>query len=573
MSLSDPSNTQKGIDSEALFTEEVIEENYGALIENVESNSLTASLSHISSLSNDPNHGYLLPYRQIVAILIPLYMLVFLTSLDATILSTLMTEIASDLNAMPYISWIATAYLFSTSIVQPLGKLSDIFGRKPALLVCITVFIVGCFQCATAMDVVSFTSGRFLSGFAAGLLSLTSIITSDLIPLRNRGVYQGLTNVFFALGSTVGSTCGGWISERWGWRMTFWCQIPIGIFCFLVIMIFFNLPTLPHEIGNENVKMNEKVKQIDIGGIFLIALNLFIMILMTSVSFKSYSSYIVLVLCLFLGLYTLYKVESAHSFAIIPLHLMSNITVLGSSLANLFGTMFSYVLMFYYPVYLTTVLGIKSDGVGIRLVPSIVSASASSIFSGLYMKWTGKYLTFIRVFNAIGSLGIIYLLIRTRPNTSPTVLEQFTLNLLPTGSYVATLTVSLLSLIAAVPFEYQSSVTSIQYSFRSMGSTLGTSISSYLFTSNLQYCLVTKLAKNKPADVTDAILKKTIKAAFHDANYVRSKDAPTWAVDLMIESYNVSCWNTFVFALVMSFLGLIAISVIKENKLHSSVKR
>lgn len=171
-----------------LVTEEIIE-SYGSINETTTQATLSSNNDTLTNeeIPLDPNDGYLLPFNQTVAVLIPMYFLVFLASLDSTILSTLMTDIASDMNAIPYISWIATAYLFSTSIVQPLGKLSDIFGRKPCLLVCIVVFTIGCVQCATATSVWSFSSGRFLSGFAAGLNTLSTIITSDLIPLRNRG--------------------------------------------------------------------------------------------------------------------------------------------------------------------------------------------------------------------------------------------------------------------------------------------------------------------------------------------------------------------------------------------------
>lgn len=550
----------------AFVAEEIIEESYGG----TNDESLDPSNS---SISNSENDGYLLPFNQTVAVLIPLYLLVFLASLDSTILSTLMTDIASDLNAIPYISWIATAYLFSTSIVQPLGKLSDIFGRKPSLIICISVFTVGCLQCATSKSVLSFTSGRFLSGFAAGLNALSTIITSDLIPLRQRGVYQGLGNIFFAIGSAVGGTCGGWISQKWGWRMAFWCQVPIGIICLLVVLVFFNLPVLPHEVELENVSVREKMKRVDINGILLIAFNLLILIIMTSSNFSSSYYYVVLVVLLVFGLRLLYQVENSHPFAIIPMELMKNRSVLGSSLANWFGTMYSYVIMYYFPVYLTTVLDIKSDAVGVRLIPNIVMASVSSIMSGFYMKWSGKYLKFSIIVNALGVFSISMLLLRTRPGVEPSVFEQYTLNVLAIGAYASMLTVTLLALIAAVPIKYQSSVTAIQYAFRSMGSTLGTSFSSYIFTTNLSYYLANLLTLHRPDDVTDSTLSSIIDSALHDANYIRSKEAPHWAVDLVLYSYNISVWYTFIFAFVVSIFALVGICMIKENKLHTSVKR
>lgn len=563
-------NTDHSTSLPGFVAEEIIEENYG-------STNLSMTKSHGQDTENDndnPNNGYLLPFNQTVAVLVPLYSLVFLASLDSTILSTLMTDIASDLNAIPYISWIATAYLFSTSIVQPLGKLSDIFGRKSSLLVCISIFIVGCLQCAMATSVYSFSSGRFLSGFAAGLNSLSSIITTDLIPLRNRGVYQGLGNIFYALGSAVGGTCGGWISQNWGWRMAFWFQIPIGICAFLVIFFFFNLPQLPHEIEFADVSTSDKLKKIDIKGISLIAFNLFILILVTSVKFDSWIYYLILAAVFVIGLIKLYQVENDHEFAIIPMEIMKNRSVLSSSLANWFGSIYSYVLIYYFPVYLTTVLDISSEGVGIRLVPNIIIISGASILSGFYMKWSGKYLKFSIIVAIFGNIGLAYMLYRTFPGVSPpSLFEQYSLNILSLSSYGSMLTVTLLALIASVPLHFQSSVTSIQYAFRSVGSTLGTSVSSFIFTFVLDRTLTSKLVENKPDNLTNDKLFEIINNALHDAKFIRSKNAPKWAIDLMVYSYNISVWYTFVFAMVASLFGMIAISMMKENKLHTSVQR
>ncbi|GMF04159.1 unnamed protein product [Ambrosiozyma monospora] len=116
------------------------------------------------------------------------------------------------------------------------------------LLMCIFVFTIGCLQCSLAKSALSFAIGRFLSGFAGGLNTLGTIILSDLIPLRKRGVFQGVANIFYAIGSAVGGACGGLIAEKFGWRAAFWIQCPIGIFCFLLIWYNLHLPQLEHQV-------------------------------------------------------------------------------------------------------------------------------------------------------------------------------------------------------------------------------------------------------------------------------------------------------------------------------------
>lgn len=555
---------------------------YGSIAHRISSQA-SDQLGEASNLSQDDtqdaNGGYLVPKAQLTVILGSVFSLIFLAALDSTILSTLVADIASDLDAIPYISWITTAYLLSTSIVQPMGRLSDIFGRKPMLQGCILVFTVGCLQCATAKTTTSFVIGRFLSGFAGGLNTLGTIIMSDLIPLRKRGVFQGLGNTFYALGSAVGGTVGGWIAHRFGWRLAFWFQVPIGVSCFALIAYSLHLPKLVKSNPEANViaqsSLAEKFTHVDVSGIVSLSLMLSLFIVLTSFTFESAFS-VAIVAVLFLASLTAFiHFETTVKEPIVPIRLLKDRSVLGSSLSNWFGTMYIYVILYYYPIYLSTVSGLNSEEIGWRMVPMIVMGSIASVGSGFYMKWTGKYWNFSMIVNAIGSLGLVWLLARTYPfglKTKPTTIEQYLLNVIPEMSYSSLLTVTLLALIAAVPLDFQSSVTSIQYAFRGIGSVLGTSLGSQIFTLVLSHQMVAKLTLSKPADVSERQLAKVINRALHNSQYIRS-GAPQWGVNAMIESYGIGCWYSYVFATSVSVLCLVSVAMIKEYKLYSTVKR
>ncbi|GMF07885.1 unnamed protein product [Ambrosiozyma monospora] len=219
-------------------------------------------------------------------------------------------------------------------------------------------------------------------------------------------------------------------------------------------------------------------------------------------------------------------------------------------------------------------LGTKQ--IGIVLIPSIIACSVSSVLSGLYMKWTGKYLLFAIVFSVIGCFGILLLIVRTYPFdllVIPARFELYYLVVIPYFSYAVILTVTLLSLIASVPIESQSAVTSIQYAFRGMGSTAGASVSSFVFNYNLKNLLVSKLTEHRPDDFSDEKLEKLIYTAVHNADFIHSPEAPSWSVHYLVESYGISCWSTFVFSFAMSVLCLFTVFLIKEYKLHSTIKR
>lgn len=47
---------------------------------------------------------------------------------------------------------------------------------------------------------------------------MSSIVTSDLVPLRARGTYQGLGNIVYAGGAAIGGPLGGFLGDGIGWR-------------------------------------------------------------------------------------------------------------------------------------------------------------------------------------------------------------------------------------------------------------------------------------------------------------------------------------------------------------------
>jgi len=103
---------------------------------------------------------------------------------------------------------------------QPLyGKLSDIFGRKPTLLFAYAVFGLGCLFCGIAQTIEELIAARAFAGIGGGgMTTVTSIMFSDIIPLRKRGTWQGYINIVFATGAAIGAPLGGVFADSIGWR-------------------------------------------------------------------------------------------------------------------------------------------------------------------------------------------------------------------------------------------------------------------------------------------------------------------------------------------------------------------
>lgn len=124
---------------------------------------------------------------------------VFLGAIDASIIATLSAPIASEFQSLSLLSWIATAYLIANAACQPLsGRMTDIFGRGPGLVFSNVLFSLGNLICGVAKDEKTMILGRVVAGIGGGgLMSISTFLGSDLVPLRKRGVVQGLGNIFY----------------------------------------------------------------------------------------------------------------------------------------------------------------------------------------------------------------------------------------------------------------------------------------------------------------------------------------------------------------------------------------
>lgn len=544
--------------------------NIMSLISESEIAELNANINEETSLLNE-NNGFALSKAKLNIVLSSLFMAAYLAALDTTVVTTLLTLIASDLDAISNISWIATSYLLSSAALQPIfGKLSDIFGRRPLLLICTLLFALGCLICGLTNSLLWLVIGRFITGCGgSGMTCLGTITMSDLIPLRERGYYQGLANVCFGLGSASGGIVGGLIADNFGWSYVFLFQVPLALLCFFGL--YFNLHLPEGSPGNGSPgHIGEKLKRVDFLGAFCLVT--FLMTLLTAASLGgkdiAYDSNLFIGLCLVSALFFflfIFVESSVSEEPIIPMHLLKVRTIISSSLTNWFYTMAIFTILFYIPIYYTSVLKLSPTQNGLRLMPNFFAASIGSVGAGIYMKKTGRYYrltAIIGVFTIMGSIGVMSI----TPNI-PTW-AQFTL-MLPGGfGYSWMLTVTLLALISAVPIKFQACTTSIQYTFRSTGSTLGVAIASAIF----QHILRGSLARKIREIISDPEhASKIIKKALSNADYINK--APALVQGAIRDSYALGCKGAFVFSFVTIVLGYICSLFMVENKLSTSVHR
>ena len=152
-------------------------------------------------------------------------------AIEATIVSTAMPQIAGQLGDLHLYSWVFSSFLLTqTAMTVAFGKLADLYGRKPVLLVGIAIFLVGSVLCGFAWSMPSLIVFRLLQGIGAGAIQPVSLtVVGDLYPVHERGKIQGYLASVWGVSSVLGPFAGGLIIEHLSWAWIFWINVPIGL--------------------------------------------------------------------------------------------------------------------------------------------------------------------------------------------------------------------------------------------------------------------------------------------------------------------------------------------------------
>ena len=165
-----------------------------------------------------------------------------LSALDQTIVSTALPTIVGDLGGAGHMSWVVTAYMLAETISTVLaGKFGDLFGRKRIFQLSVLIFIVGSFFCGLADDMTTLIIFRAVQGIGGGGLAVTATaLIGEVIPLRERGKYQGALGAVFGVTTVLGPLLGGLFTDHLSWRWAFYVNVPIAI-----IVIIMAARTIP----------------------------------------------------------------------------------------------------------------------------------------------------------------------------------------------------------------------------------------------------------------------------------------------------------------------------------------
>ncbi|OAL43129.1 MFS general substrate transporter [Pyrenochaeta sp. DS3sAY3a] len=457
--------------SKTTLTSVVIEEN-----EDLGSKETVASAQKADALEIEFNEqtNYV-PVKTIITIFVACASVDLLALMDQTMLAASLTIICKDLKASTESAWIAGGYFLTSTAFQLLyGRLSDIWSRKVLLVIGIGIFFFGSLASSLAKTAIQLIVFRAITGVGGGgVMTVAQMIVSDIVPLRERGKYQGILGSVVAVAHGIGPVIGGVLASQStdSWRWIFRLNLFLSVLT--TTCVFFFMP-----LRKVDCDWRKKVAAIDIFGVFLALAGSGILVLSLIWAGGQYDwNSVHVIASLIIGFtvsvsFLLWEWKGT-AVPLVPMVIFKSKLVIGATL-TMFVSGWNFLVQIYYiPSFYQLVYGYSAVKSAALLLPVTLTQTIFSTLSGLVVHNTGRYRECLLIGWAVWAVGLgLYSTIE-----GPSFGKQIGYALLSGFGLGNTLQPSLIAVQAGVERKHMAIVTSFRNFIRNLGGTLGLAIS------------------------------------------------------------------------------------------------
>ena len=328
--------------------------------------------------------GYAFTLRRTLAIYVGLMVTLLLAALDQTIVATALPKVVSDLGGLTQYSWVFTAYMLTSTVSVPVyGRLGDVHGRRPLMLIAIVLFLAGSALCGFAQNMTELVFFRGLQGLGAGgLFPLSLAVIGGIVPPRDRGRWQGLIGAVFAAASIIGPAVGGFIVDNTSWRWIFFVNLPVGGVALVAIWL-----TMPRRTARAEHSIDWHGAALLAGGTASLLLGL----VWGGRDYPWGSSHVLGALAAAIVLLAVFALaERRTREPILPFEILRDPVVAASVACMALVGMAMFGTISYVPLFVQSVIGTSATSSGVVLTPLMLGAVTTSILSGQLVSRTGR---------------------------------------------------------------------------------------------------------------------------------------------------------------------------------------
>ncbi|KAL7937324.1 putative MFS transporter [Trichoderma chlorosporum] len=410
-------------------------------------------------------------------------------SFDATMLSVALPVISTELGGSSAEAfWAGTSYLLACTVLMLIwGTLSDAFGRRIIMLAALLVFALGAILCGVAHSWTTMLAGRTVQGVGGGgIVSLTTMLVTDMAPLRERARLYAFIACIWTVGGATGPIIGGGLSKANTWRWIFWINLPIIAISFTGIVFFLNLSQRPRTLS-------EKLRLFDYPGSFLFIASTTVFLIPVTwggiqYPWSGWQTLVPLILG-FVGIILFAMYEFAvHSPKVPQARLLSasifanRSACIGYAASTLHGLIL-YSLLYYLQEYFQTVKGYSPIISGIAGLPQTLTAAPCAVVVGVIVAGTGKYRWALWAGWSLVCFGCGLLVLLDTRTTVPQWIFLGAVSGLGLGLLFPSIN---LSIQASVPQHEAGIAATLVLFFRSLGQALGVAIGGTILDNQLQ---------------------------------------------------------------------------------------
>lgn len=480
---------------------------------------------------------------------------VFLFAIDATIVSSAMPTVVSQLGDIDLYSWVFSVYMLTSALATPIfGKLSDLYSRRTLILLAIATFVLGSVACGAAQSMTQLIVFRAVQGLGGGAVyALAFIIVGVVFPVEQRARMQGMIASVWGVASVLGPAGGGFIAEHWDWRWIFWINLPLGATAAGLIIA-----------GFREQRADGARRSLDLAGAAILLSTLMLLfygLLVAANQLDLVTAESVSVVVGVAVLFTLFIViEGKARDPLLPMALFRLPGYSRPTYLSLLAAMGIFGVIGFLPLYVQGALGGTATLAGLTLLPLSVGWTVGSLTSGRVTPVWGYRRVCATGMTLMVAGYIPFMLLEEAGGMTVMLVATFASG---TGMGMTNVT-ALVAAQSAVPFQNLGVATSTLMLFRTIGGALIISIMGSILLQRMNAAF-TVIAADLKASLSDSVLQKLL----NPQNLLDPATRALIPADLMpslIGALVNALWWAFLVGLAAAVAGLVLSCFLESNR-------